>query len=200
MLTVQHLSCRKGERLLWQDLNFAVSPGQLLQIAGANGSGKTSLLRVLTGLAPAHTGEVSWQGVAIGKRKSAYQQQLHYLGHQAAVKSELTVQENLRFNLQKTAKKSVNTAIEQVGLTTHRDHFGHQLSQGQKQRVALARLLLNPARLWILDEPLAGLDTDMIEHLQQIFAEQLQQGGMIILTTHRPLTLPALSPEIIKLC
>lgn len=199
MLTIHRLSCRRGEHFIWQDLNFTVAPGQLLQITGANGSGKTTLLRVLTGLAFADQGEICWQGMPIGQQKWVYQQQLHYVAHQPAVKNELTVQENLRFNVQKTSRKSVPKVIEQVGLTTHTYHFGYQLSQGQKQRVALARLFLSEARLWILDEPLAGLDVSMIDSLQQIFAEHLQQSGSIILTTHRPLTLPALSPTIYPL-
>ena len=193
MLQADQLSYQRSERRLWQDIQFELAPGKLLQITGPNGCGKTSLLRVLTGLAPASTGAVYWQGRSICQQKMAYQQQMHYLGHQPAIKGELTVRENLQFNLAKVSAQSWLTAIAQVGLAEHINHWGYQLSQGEKQRVALARLLQSGALLWILDEPLAGLDAGMIETLQLIFANHLQQGGMIVLTTHRPLTLAPLS-------
>ena len=176
-LTVNKLSCRRGNHCLWQNLEFAVSPGELLQITGANGSGKTSLLRILAGLAPPDSGTVHWQGLPIA-----------YLGHQLAVKAELTVQENLRFQMQTTTANTRLAALEQMGLTAHLDHFGYQLSQGQKQRLALARLLINPALLWILDEPLAGLDAEMTEKVAVLMTQHVQQGGLIVFTTHRPLT------------
>ncbi len=193
MLHVSNLSCQRGERCLWQNLNFELAQGKLLQITGPNGSGKTSLLRILSGLAPAHSGVVCWQGQTITQQKSEYQQQLNYLGHHPAVKNELTVYENLLFNLSKQLLPQSHLALlAEVGLAAQSHCFGYQLSQGQKQRVAIARLLLNSARLWILDEPLAGLDVEMIEKLQLIFANYIRQGGIIVLTTHRPLTLDAL--------
>lgn len=199
MLQANQLSYLCGERLLWRDLQFEVFPGQLLQVSGANGCGKTSLLRVMTGLAPASAGAVMWQGVSIAKQKEGYQRQLHYLGHQTAVKNELTVSENLRLNGHSMGKISYLSAIGQVGLTTHLNHLGSQLSQGQKQRVALARLLLSTARLWILDEPMAGLDAEMGDKLETIFTHHLQQGGMIVLTTHRPLISAVLAPHAVRL-
>lgn len=188
MLQVDNLSCWRGERCLWQGLAFTLLPGQLLQITGANGNGKTSLLRILAGLAAARSGIITWRGVPITQRSASYQQQLCYLGHQPAVKSELTVQENLCFSLQNSSVQSRTQALAQVKLEAYRDYFGYQLSQGQRQRLGLARLLTTSTPLWILDEPLAGLDAEMITTLQTIFAEQLQRGGNIVLTTHRPLT------------
>jgi heme exporter protein A len=189
MLTVDQLSGRRGERTLWQDIQFTLPPGRLLQVTGANGCGKTSLLRVLAGLASPATGMIRWQEQPIDRRKTTYQQQLSYLGHQSAVKQELTVQENLRFNGGCTDNPAWEAALAKVGLAEYAHHWGYQLSQGQKQRVALARLLLKSAPLWILDEPLSGLDAEMTHALQRIFVDQLAKGGMIVLATHHPIAL-----------
>jgi heme exporter protein A len=200
MLQVFDLGCRRGAQVLWRDINFHLAAGKLLQVTGANGCGKTSLLRILAGLAPADAGQICWQGLAIARQQQSYQQQLNYIGHQPAIKSELTVRENLWFNNGKTVKKSLyHTAIERVGLENFSDHFGYQLSQGQKQRLAIARLLLHPALLWIVDEPMAGLDAAMMETLQAIFAGHIQQGGLVVLTTHKPFTLAALAPATMVL-
>lgn len=192
VLQADQLSCQRGERLLWQNIQFQLPQGQLLQVAGANGAGKTSLLRILAGLARAESGSVTWQGVCIHQQKSFYQQQLHYLGHQTAVKNELTVWENCRLNPNDCHAELLAQTIKKMGLATHAEHFGYQLSQGQKQRVALVRLLLSTAPIWIVDEPFTALDADIMADIQTAFAQKLQQGGIIILTTHRPLTLPAL--------
>lgn len=199
MLQVTQLSCQRGDRWLWQHLEFNLSSGKLLEVIGANGCGKTSLLRILAGLAPANEGTIDWKNVSIDQQKLEYQQQLRYVGHQPAVKQELTVIENLRFAGVKISQNTLSLAIQEMGLEPYRNHFGYQLSQGQKQRVALARLLLNPAPLWILDEPFAGLDSEMIENMQMKFAQHLSQGGLIILSTHRALTSRALTDCVQRL-
>lgn len=186
MLQVENLSCIRGERSLWQGIQFELLPGKLLQITGANGSGKTSLLRILAGLAPPDTGAIYWQGTPVADQKSVYLQQLHYFSHQSGVKNELSVRENIRFRLRRACtEKSLSAALEQAGLSEHSDHFGRQLSQGQKQRLALAALFLSDVPLWILDEPFANLDAEMVEKLKIIFTEKVRSGGAIILSTHR---------------
>lgn len=189
MLQVEDLSCVRSERSLWQGVRFELPPGKLLQITGANGSGKTSLLRILAGLAVPNSGRMDWCGIPVSDQKLAYLQQLYYFSHQSGVKNELSVRENIRFRLRRPCtEKSLSAAIGQAGLSEHSDHFGRQLSQGQKQRVALAALFLSNVPLWILDEPFANLDSEMIEKLKTIFVEKLQAGGLIILTTHRTIT------------
>jgi heme exporter protein A len=199
MLQAHKLSCRRHDQLIWQNLEFELPPGKLLQIVGANGSGKTSLLRILAGLAAHASGHVFWRGKAIYDDLTDYQQQLHYVGHQPAIKNELTAQENLQLTLTQSSPPSRAQALKVMGLSDRQHHFGYQLSQGQKQRLALARLLLNPLPLWILDEPLAGLDAQMIESLQIILAGHIQQGGTVILTTHRPLAHPALTTNLMQI-
>ena len=199
MLQAYKLSCRRNDQLIWQNLEFELPPGKLLQIVGANGSGKTSLLRILAGLAANAAGNVFWQGKAISDNLTDYQQQLHYVGHQPAVKNELTAEENLQLTSTQSSPQSRIQALNAMGLSDQQNHFGYQLSQGQKQRLALARLLLNPLPLWILDEPLAGLDAQMIESLQMILAGHIQQGGTVVFTTHRPLAHPALTANLIHI-
>ncbi len=184
MLRVSALSCQRGERLLWESLNFNLPFGRLLLITGANGCGKTSLLRILAGISQPLSGQIHWEPLT----------QLCYLGHQPAIKNELTVCENLRLQAFHDRQKDLTPALAEVGLEDYRHYFGFQLSQGQKQRVALARLLLETAKIWILDEPLAGLDENIADKLQHVFLNHILQNGMIIMTTHRALSLPGLIP------
>lgn len=200
-LQAHNLSCRRVERILWQDLSFQIFPGQLMQVSGGNGCGKTSLLRVITGLAAPSAGEIYWHGQSIHQQITEYQQQLYYLGHQIAVKGELTVKENLLFNfrMNKPLKSSFDSIVNELNLMDFVDNFGYQLSQGQKQKVALAQLLLNPSPLWILDEPFTSLDSHTMDVMQDNLALRLAAGATIILTTHRPLTLSKLSAQILSL-
>lgn len=197
-----NLGCLRGERLLWRNLSFDLSLGKILQITGANGCGKSSLLRILAGFARPLSGVVHWQGQVIYSQLNHYQQQLDYLGHQIAIKNDLTVKENLEFSERTHQKNLCQSALKAMGLSSQINYYGYQLSQGQKQRLALARLLLNQSKLWILDEPLSGLDDEMIEQLQIIFSHHIKQGGMIVLSTHRPLTSPDLSNQVshLNLC
>lgn len=189
-LRVNDLGLKRNENWLWQGLAFNILPGELLQVVGENGVGKTSLLRVLAGLTHPTQGQLFWEKFSIDHQDSRYKDHLHYLGHQTAVKMELTVFENLKFNIYKSfTAMEITQVLERVGLIAVKNTQGFSLSQGQKQRLALARLLLHDVPLWILDEPFSGLDEKMACEIQKFFSEKLQNGGMIILTTHRPLTI-----------
>ena len=201
MLEVTHLGCLRGERTLFSNLSFSVNPGQLIQIAGANGSGKTSLIRLLCGLTSPIAGEIHWKGAPA--KGEDFHQDLLYLGHHAAVKDELTALENLRI-ASEFANSPLNTAqaleaLRRIGLEG-REHLPTKvLSQGQKRRVMLARLLVSNAPLWILDEPLTALDVHAVELIQARLAEHLANQGMVILTTHQTLQVPGITPRRIEL-
>jgi heme exporter protein A len=189
VLEASDLECERGGRTLFRGLSFALSGGEALRIAGANGSGKTSLLRILCGLAAPSAGEVRWRGSPIGSLKEEYSTQLVYLGHAPAVKDELTAAENLFIACSLAGISPAPGAVEQA-----LDRFGvpanaiavRKLSQGQRRRSALARLALSEAApLWLLDEPFSALDARGIELLKDVFLGQLARGGSIAFTTHQ---------------
>lgn len=201
MLEAVHLTCLRGERTLFTGLSFTLPPGELLQIAGANGSGKTSLLRLLCGLSSPTTGEVRWNNSSA--RGDDFHRNLLYIGHHSAVKEELTACENLLISSTFAATPltpcQALDALSQIGLSG-REHLPTKvLSQGQKRRVGLARLLVSNAPLWILDEPLTALDTRAVELIQARLAHHLAQQGMIVLTTHQTLQVPGFIPRRIEL-
>ena len=201
MLEAVHLTCQRGERTLFTDLSFTLAPGELLQIAGANGSGKTSLLRLLCGLSPPLVGEIRWNKIAA--RGERFHRDLLYIGHHSALKEELTALENLLFasafaDAPLTPPQALE-ALSRMGLSG-REHLPTKvLSQGQKRRVGLARMLVSDAPLWILDEPLTALDVRAVELIQARLAEHLAQQGMILLTTHQALQVPGVTPRRIEL-
>lgn len=190
ILSAHNLSCARGERLLFDGLSFDLMPGELVQVVGPNGTGKTSLLRALTGVLSLETGDILWQGQPIQKYKALYHSDLLYIGHKQGVKSELTVFENVHFNFDQNvySDAEIMQALDQLNLREFAFHFARQLSQGQRQRTALTKLLLNNANLWILDEPLAALDVHGVEKIQAIFRDKITAGGTILFTTHQPLT------------
>jgi len=193
-LQVNNLQCIRGDRELFTGLSFDLEERQLLMLEGANGSGKTTLLRTLCGLYLQEQGDILWDGTPIRKLEEAYRQELLYLGHYNAIKSDLTALENLRINTllagDHASHDELMQALDTIGLFAFEDFPTRQLSQGQKRRVALARLLLSKAKLWILDEPFVALDVAAVELLQKIIAEHVDNGGMAIITTHQevPLT------------
>jgi heme exporter protein A len=188
-LRVMDLAAERGERRLFEHLDFTLSPGQLLQVSGRNGSGKTSLLRILSGLSRPAEGEVYWGQERIQSVDGGTGSCLGYLGHYNALKEDLSAEENLliagRLAGRRPDRASVLAMLEQLGLAGYEDLPTRFLSQGQKRRVALARLLLQRQPLWILDEPYAALDVQVIEVLRGAIEAHLAARGMIIVTTHQ---------------
>ncbi|MBS0970325.1 cytochrome c biogenesis heme-transporting ATPase CcmA [Nissabacter archeti] len=190
MLEALRLSCVRDERVLFSDLNFNITPGEIVQVEGQNGAGKTSLLRILAGLAQPESGEVRWQGQPVGRVRETFHAQLLFLGHQPGVKALLTPFENLTFYQSAAGKpdyEAIWQALAQVGLLGYEEVPAGQLSAGQQRRVALARLWLSRAPLWVLDEPLTAIDHEGIALLMAQFEQQAARGGMVLLTTHQPL-------------
>ncbi len=193
MFEALNLSCVRDERTLFSGLSFTLEPGEIVQIEGRNGAGKTSLMRILAGLSSADAGEVRWQGVNTRRQRDVFHQQLLYLGHQPGVKSVLTAFENLAFYLSvnrpsgKADADAIYQALDNVGLLGYEDVTVAQMSAGQQRRVALARLWLSTAPLWILDEPLTAIDKQGVATLINLFEQHAEQGGMVLLTTHQDL-------------
>ena len=191
MLEISNLACSRGDHLLFSDLNFSLSAGELLQVQGANGSGKTSLLRTLCGFMMPATGEIRWCGQNVRELGDAFYAEMIYLGHLNAIKDELNALENLRISAGlagcKVDDRQVIAALRRMGLHGRETLPVKVLSQGQRRRVALARLLLSNAPLWILDEPLTALDVGAVELMQELIGEHLVNNGMVIYTTHQPL-------------
>ena len=193
MLSATHLACSRGERLLFKDLSLALAAGGWLQVMGTNGSGKTTLLRTLVGISAPDHGEVCWGGVPIAECGDEFKRALLYLGHQAAVKDELTPLENLRLGNEldglPLAEADALSALQRLGLHGRGNLPTRWLSAGQKRRVLLARLLVRPALLWVLDEPFAALDTNAVALVGELIAAHLAGGGMAVLTSHQPVPL-----------
>jgi heme exporter protein A len=195
MFEALNLSCVRDERTLFSGLSFTVLPGEMVQIEGRNGAGKTSLLRILAGLSSPDAGEVRWQGVNTRRQRDVFHQELLYLGHQPGIKSVLTAFENLAFYLSVSSpsvrgdatSEAIYQALENVGLLGYEDVTVAQMSAGQQRRVALARLWLSNAPLWILDEPLTAIDKQGVATLIALFGQHVEQGGMVLLTTHQDL-------------
>ena len=192
MLTVSGLACSRGERRLFANVGFALGSGEWLHVQGANGAGKTSLMRLLVGLSPADAGEIRWRGEPTPSVD--FRREMIYLGHHAAVKEDLTPLENLRLSaaLDGVAldEHAALAALIRLGLRGREDLPVRVLSAGQKRRVLLARLLTRPAILWVLDEAFNALDVGAVKLLGDLIAEHLAAGGMAVLTSHQPLPVP----------
>jgi len=190
-LEVSDLACERGEHRLFEGLNFAISSGELMRVQGENGKGKTTLLRTLCGFVQPAQGSVRWQGRDIHEWDDQFHSQMCYLGHANAIKDELSALENLRIGAGLAGiGVSENTALEvlrRMGLRRKEHLPVRVLSQGQRRRVALSRLLVGEAKLWILDEPLTALDVGAVTLMQELIGEHLSDRGMVIFTTHQPL-------------
>lgn len=189
VLAAHSLACERGERLLFKDLSFTLKRGEVLQVVGANGAGKSSLLKILAGLNLPLAGTITWQNNDIIEDPASYRAAVCYLGHANGIKAGLTVTENIDFAscLQKPNSRNQQEAIKQLGLADYAEVLVEQLSAGQQRRVALAQLLVSPASLWILDEPFTSLDKQTVEMLEQSLAEHCHRGGLVVIATHQSL-------------
>jgi heme exporter protein A len=193
MFSVSNLSCSRGGKRLFSGVSFTLQPGQWLHLEGDNGVGKTSLLRLACGLSALEDGEITWNHQAVVQNPEAFRADLAYLGHQLALKEDLTPLENLRADAAVAGRplkpEDALKALAQLGLRG-REHLPVRvLSQGQKRRTALARLLVSSAKLWILDEPFVALDTAAQNALTQIINGHLAHQGMVLLTSHQAVSL-----------
>ena len=192
-LTTHDLACERSERLLFKGLSFGLSASQLLLVQGGNGQGKTSLLRLLTGLGRPDAGEVRWRGEPIARYRDLYHREMAYLGHANGIKDDLNPVENLRFHVALHGRlfeqaQALDT-LKRLGLSRCLDLPCRALSFGQRRRVALSALLLAGASLWILDEPLTGLDVTAVALVEGLIRDHLQAGGMVVATTHQVMNL-----------
>ncbi len=184
------LACERDWRLLCERLNARVQPGDRLQVSGPNGSGKTSLLRLLSGLMHPSAGDVLIKGESIQQQRGELARNLLWLGHAAGIKGLLTAEENLSWLAalhHGASREQIWQALADVGLKGFEDVPCHTLSAGQQRRVALARLYLDAPALWILDEPFTALDKQAVTQLERHLAQHCEQGGMVIFTTHHHL-------------
>ena len=193
MLEIQTLECVRDDRLLFSDLSFAVADAEVLQIEGPNGSGKTSLLRIICGLRLPEAGQVMWQGESISANREDYYANMVYIGHLPCIKADLTVMENVRSLLDTRSLTLSNVVIEaalaKVGLASYEDVQGKALSSGQRRRILLAFIELAQAKLWILDEPLTALDVQGVDLMESMILEHREAGGSVVFTTHHGMQL-----------
>ena len=193
MFSVSNLSCSRGDKRLFSGVSFALQPGEWLHLEGDNGVGKTSLLRLACGLSALEQGEIQWQGHPVSSNIDEFRANLAYLGHQLALKEDLTPLENLRADTAIAGRTlslaDAKSALAQLGLKG-REHLPVRvLSQGQKRRTALARLLVSSAPLWILDEPFVALDAAAQKVLSEVINGHLNRQGMVLFTSHQMVTL-----------
>lgn len=190
VLEARAINAWRGDRHILQGVSFVVRAGEFLKVTGPNGVGKTTLLRVVCGLLPAETGEIDWCGKPVRGASDEFHAQLGYLGHPNSLKADLTARENLKYlaGLRQTlTAKEVDAALDRCGILSRGDLPARSLSAGQKRRLALARLLLAEASLWVLDEPITNLDTAGITLVEELIQEHVQRGGLALAAAHQRL-------------
>ncbi len=200
-LELRDLACRRGSRLLFKQVSATARPGELLRVQGANGAGKTSLLRMICGLAVPAAGQVLWRGRPVGGLREEYGRDLAYLGHAPALKDELSALENLETSAtlggRRISTSEARAALAAAGLAGREHLPARVLSQGQRRRAGLARLALPAAApLWVLDEPFNALDTHATGWLLGLLSQQLAGGGIVVLTSHQAVALDERLPQI----
>jgi len=191
-LRLESITCVRGDRTLFEELNLEIKPGSILRISGDNGSGKSSLLRILCGLLTPHAGKVFWGSDPITEDRDQFHGELIYLGHIPALKADFSAIENLMslalLGGQSISNEEAMNALREAGLDRQAHRFIRTLSQGQKQRIALSRLLLpQPKSIWILDEPFNALDHDANRALQNLLINHVNRGGIVALSSHQDL-------------
>ncbi len=195
MLEATDLGCVRGDRRLFSDVNFALGPGSLLQVQGPNGSGKTSLLRMVCGMLAPAEGEIRWQGANIHSLGEEYFTSLTYVGHRNGLKEELTPVENLRFTSGlagiAVSREEAKSTLATIGLAGRENLPARLLSEGQRRRTTLARLLICKTSVWVLDEVLASLDSSAVRFVTSLIEGHLNKGGIAVVATHHELDLSA---------
>ncbi|MBT7439443.1 MAG: cytochrome c biogenesis heme-transporting ATPase CcmA [Thiotrichales bacterium] len=185
-LKINNLSCQRGYNLLFKNLSFELNSGEVLKISGPNGSGKTSLMKILAGLNSFETGSIEYDNIKINSEK--YNLDFLYLGHLAALSPELSCLENLKYTAHlgnNNLNPDFSDALTKVGLEKFENELVGKLSAGQKKRIALSLLFITQSKVWLLDEPFSALDSQAIKIIESRIEEHCNSGGLCILTTHQ---------------
>jgi heme exporter protein A len=198
-LCVEKVHVWRGDRHVLKGVSLAVCPGELMHVSGPNGTGKTTLLRVVSGLLRPENGSVAWQGRSIAASAAEYQSVLAYASHEPALKSDLTALENLRFTVglkRRVTSAELRSSLERTGVAGCADLPARVLSAGQRRRVAMARVLAFRAALWLLDEPFTNLDASGSSLLSALLAEHVKDGGAALVVAHHDLNVAALTRQL----
>lgn len=199
LLSGHSLCLIRGDRCLFKDVAFALNPGELLFVAGANGSGKTSLLRAIAGLLDLESGELRWNGQPVQQNRQQFRASMAWFAHRVGFKGDLSATQNLRFEAGLRAFRSSNIAdvLQRVGVARGSSLPVRALSAGQQRRVGLARLVLADAPLWMMDEPFTNLDTDGQALVRELISEHLANGGACAVASHQPISIDAPTHRIV---